>query len=155
MENEVMKTTDVEFESQSNDLPHSSETKNQHPDRIKISAEALSKLSKWNETISTLLRGVKLTRSDLVNFLIMNHDEQLSARELRSLEELFFDEVKFAQWAVEELKAAKLRGESVTLADVINRHRSPKSESQSVRKRRKKLVETSKESPPPTVSTLE
>ncbi len=100
------------------------ETRNQHPDRIKISPEALSRLSIWNDEATSRLRGVKLTRSDLVNFLILNHEQALSQAELKALENQFFDEVKFAQWAVDELKAAKGRGESIRLAEIIARNRS-------------------------------
>lgn len=124
MENE-MRTEELAPEIKNTDAI---ETKNQHPDRIKISPEALTKLGKWNDEISRRLRGVKLTRSDLVNFLILNHEEQLSSRELGALEKEFFDEVKFAQWAVEELKSARSKGEQVTLAEIISTRRATNSE---------------------------
>lgn len=97
--------------------------RNQCPDRLRISAEALTRLNCFIEQVSERLRGVKVTRSELVNFLIMDRPEALSASELKGLESKYFDEVKFAQWAVEELKAAKVRGESSTLAEILAKHK--------------------------------
>src|SRR5690242_4727672 len=57
----------------------------------------------------------------LVNFLIMNRSDTLSAIDLSGIETQFFDELKFAQWAVEELKLAKARGDQTTLADIVSR----------------------------------
>ncbi|MBI2712739.1 MAG: hypothetical protein HYX41_07805 [Bdellovibrio sp.] len=96
------------------------ETKNTYPDRVKISAEAIAKLNNLAEQVNSQLRGVKLTRCELVDFLLLSHSESLSASELKDLEAKYFDEVKFAQWAVEELKRAKARGESVSFADILS-----------------------------------
>lgn len=94
--------------------------KNTYPDRVKISAEAIVRLNILAEQVASHLRGVKLTRCELVDFLLLSHSEALSPSELRDLEAKHFDEVKFAQWAVEELRAARTRGESVSLADILS-----------------------------------
>ncbi len=93
---------------------------NQYPDRVRIDPAGLDRLNQLNEQISGRLKGVKLTRSDLVNFLILSHSETFSASEIKELEAKYFDEVKFAQWALEELKAAKARGEDRTLASILS-----------------------------------
>lgn len=127
------------------------ETRNQHPDRIKVSPEVLSRLSLWNEEITGRLRGVKLTRSDLVNFLILNHEQALSSSELKELENRYFDEVKFAQWALEELKAARARGESLSLADILAQNRTPPTlKSEPKGRKSKKKEPPSIEPTPPT-----
>ncbi len=113
------------------------ERSNRHPDRIKIGPEALSRLNQFSEQASECLRGVRLTRSDLVNFLILNRAENLSTEELKSLEEKYFDEVKFAQWAVEELKAAKIRGESISLATILSNNRTTIGKEAKIRSNRK------------------
>ena len=97
-----------------------SSAKYQYPDRIRITPEALQRLNQWITEISTRLRGVKLTRADLVNFMILCRDEALSQKELDGLERQFFDEIKFAQWAIEELKTARSRGETTTLSEIIS-----------------------------------
>ncbi len=126
------------------------ETRNQHPDRIKISPEALSRLSLWNEEITGRLRGVKLTRSDLVNFLILNHEQALSSSELKELENRYFDEVKFAQWALEELKAARARGESLSLADILVQNRTSPATKYEPKVRKGKKKDPPVEPTPPT-----
>ena len=94
---------------------------NRLSDRITVGAEALGRLNQFLDQTSRCLRGIKLTRNELVNFLILNHPDAFSGAELKELEYRYFDEVKFAQWALGELKSAKARGETITLADIISK----------------------------------
>ncbi len=70
----------------------------------------------------------------------MSHTINLSESELNELEAKYFDEVKFAQWAVDELKAARARGDSVTLSELLSnapkKPPTPKRKPQTHRKRR-------------------
>jgi hypothetical protein len=93
-------------------------------DRVPVSPEARKRLDAWLAIISDSMK-TELSRGELVNFLILNRDERMSSRELSDIETKFFDEVKFGQWAVEELKAARKRGEQITLGEVIAKY-SPK-----------------------------
>ena len=97
--------------------------KAQYPDRIRISAEAVQRLASWAEQIGGRLRGVRITRSDLVNFILLGHAEALTAVEMKELRGRYFDEVKFVLWAVEEQKAAETRGEDITVAEIMERNR--------------------------------
>lgn len=99
------------------------EVKSHHPDRVKINTDALARLNEWNKLIAQRIPGVKLSRSDLVNFLILNHAVDLSPVEIKELEVKHYDEVKFAQWAVEELKASRERGEVTSLAEILATYR--------------------------------
>ena len=89
---------------------------------------ALDKLSRWIAQVDDRLKGINLTRNQLVNWLIQSHASELSAQELKQIEQEFFDEVKFAQWALAALRVAKGKGETVTLADIVAQGRSTKSE---------------------------
>lgn len=89
--------------------------KQKHPDRITLTPDALVKLSKWIDQIYKKNPGAKATRSDLVAWLIEVHAEDLSLSELNSLEEKFFDSVKYAKWAVKAIIEAKSRGEVLNL----------------------------------------
>lgn len=93
--------------------------KQTHPDRISLSPASLAKLSLWIDQVHSQIRGVKLTRSQVVEWLIGSHEERLSANEIKKLEREHFDELKFAEWALRELKAARARGESISLSDLI------------------------------------
>ena len=95
---------------------------NRHPDRIKLSPEALARLSAWLEEVGSELPGVKLNRGNLVSFLILSHAPSLSETEVRELRTRFHDEVKFGQWALEQVKAALARGEDVSILEIIDRN---------------------------------
>ncbi len=127
MESNKKQTTLVELDgdsAESSALRESESTKHQgskgqYSDRIKLNQEALSRLTQWCDDLETRLRGVKVTRSDLIHFLILNRKETLSDTEFEELEKIHFDEVRFAQWALEELKSARARGESRSLAEIV------------------------------------
>ncbi|MBI3556562.1 MAG: hypothetical protein HY074_09890 [Deltaproteobacteria bacterium] len=75
----------------------------------------------------------------------MSHAADLSAQETKQIEAEFFDELKFAEWAVKELKAAQARGERVSLADIVACSRTTKTEKprvQSQSKRSQKNLES-------------
>lgn len=117
----------------------------QHPDRLTVSPEALERLNRWVADLEGRLRGITLTRNQLVQWLIMSHGADLSAHETKQVEEEFFDELKFAEWAVKELKSAQTRGERVSLAEIVSRSRTVKPEkprAQSQAKRSKKNLES-------------
>lgn len=99
-----------------------------HPDRLTVSPEALERLNGWIADLETRLKGISLSRNQLVQWLIMGHAASLSAQEMKQIEEEFFDELKFAEWALKELRGAQARGERVTLAEIVARSRATKSE---------------------------
>src|SRR5689334_7752251 len=109
-------------------LPRAAGKRPRRPDRLLASPEALARLNDWLVSLEERLKGTALTRNQLVNWLIMSHDASLSVQEIKQIEERFFDEVKFAEWAVKELRAAQARGESVRLADIVSRKRLAKSD---------------------------
>lgn len=99
-----------------------------HPDRLTVSPETLERLNGWVADLEERLKGISITRNQLVQWLIMSHEAALSAPELRQIEDEFFDELKFAEWAIKELKTAQARGERVSLADIVARSRAAKAE---------------------------
>ena len=91
-----------------------------HPDRISLNEIGLKKVTSWLEQANGHLRGVKISRSDIVNWLISEQDEELSPQNLSALETQYFDQVKFGEWAIKDLKRRLSLGENVTLADIIS-----------------------------------
>ena len=90
-----------------------------HPDRVTLSPEALTRLGTWLMELDGVMKGSRITKSDLVNFLILSHSAKLSERDVEQLANQHFDEVRFAVWAVQQLKEAKAQGRNVTLAEIV------------------------------------
>jgi len=90
-----------------------------HPDRVSLTPEALARLSEWVNELKTNLKGSRVTKSDLVDFLVLSHSAQLSEREIEKLKTDHFDEVRFAEWALRQVKAAKASGQQLSLQDVV------------------------------------
>lgn len=94
-----------------------------HLERIALSNEALLRVNDWISQLSTLQKGVETSRQKLINWLLLNRDVKLSASEQKSLVEEFYDEEKFIRYALKEIKAAKTKGEKLTLEDIVNRQK--------------------------------
>lgn len=88
-------------------------------DRVTLDPVAVTRLNSWITDIQSELKGVQISRSDLVNFLISNHCENLTANEIHLLKKAHFDEADFAEWALKEFRKAKDRGENPSLADIL------------------------------------
>lgn len=100
--------------------PTSPKVRVRHPDRVSLTPAALTRLSSWILEAEGRLKGSRLTKSDLVNFFVMSHSASLSERELEQLERDHFDEVRFAVWALRQIKEARAQGKELSLADVVN-----------------------------------
>lgn len=88
-------------------------------DRVTLKSEALGKLNQWSKQLGDRIKGTKISRSDIVDWLIESHADSLSDDEISDLEKSHFDEVKFAEWAVTQLKKARANGSITTLADLL------------------------------------
>ena len=79
----------------------------QSSDRAAIGKAESLKLQMWIEQIKGSTRGfLNPSKSDLVNFLIREHREELSSREMIQIRSLNYDPVKHINWISQELKAA-------------------------------------------------
>ena len=106
------------------------DTENQLPkkkprklDRITLGPISLERVDTWLSAANSNTVGCTLSRSDIVNWIITNHKTDLSSKELKAVAETFSDETKRAKWACEEVIAAKKRGESLTLEEVLKRQK--------------------------------
>jgi len=88
-------------------------------ERVTLSEEVVKRLDQWSAQARGARPGVDISRRDLVNWLILSHSEVLSSSEEKALSDEYYDELRFIQFAVKELKAAKLRGENVTLQELM------------------------------------
>jgi hypothetical protein len=92
----------------------------QYNERIHLTKEALDRVTHWSDQISQQLKGSKVTRSAIVEWLVIVRPSELSESEISELQSKHFDEVKFAAWALKELKAAKARGEALSMSDLLS-----------------------------------
>lgn len=117
--------------------PTAKKTRKKHIDRIVLSASALERVESWIEILAK--RRIEVSRAALVSELICRRSPDFSTSEIAELEGVFFDEVKFAKWAVDELKNARRRGEAVTLSEILARHpRATEDGIEPIKKPRKK-----------------
>lgn len=100
-----------------------------HYDRVTLNKSSIERLNSWTEQAKNQVEGIKLTRTDLVNWLIDSHKEVLSSAELGVLEQNYFDQAALGVWAIKKLKEALARGEQVRLIDILNGRRSNKTAS--------------------------
>jgi len=92
----------------------------QNPERANLNKESLFKVNGWLEQLKPKLRGSKISRSDLINWLVTQKPEALTDREVSELITNYFDPVKALEWAVSEIKSAKSRGEEVDLSTFVS-----------------------------------
>lgn len=76
-------------------------------------------LQGWIDQLRGSCPGIRIKKQDLVSWLIQERGDRLSQSDLKAIRERFFDEVELAQWALEQLRAAKQRNEKLTLAGLI------------------------------------
>lgn len=94
--------------------------KNQVPmDRIYLQGDAKDRIQRWADDLNTQFKGLRISKTDLVSYLIMSHDESLSADEAQDIRDTFFDQVRFASWILKELKEAQKRGETASIEDLL------------------------------------
>lgn len=102
-------------------------------ERVVLSAEATLKLDRWIEKITSTRQGVDLSRRKLVNWLIMSKAENLSPTEEKEVADLYYNEVRFLKYAIKEIEEAQSRGETINLAEVLQKIRiKPRSNSKNL-----------------------
>lgn len=90
-------------------------------DRIAINKSNTERLNRWIEQAQEQINGIKINRTELLNCLIELHDDLLNAAEITEINKRFFDEVKFAEWMTQELRAARNRGENISLQELMTK----------------------------------
>ena len=98
------------------------DTKTRHrrrEDRVTLDLASMARIDGWITVVTASAKGVMISRKDVVNWLVQHQDVALSAEQLRDLRSKFFSDVRFLQQAIRELKAARLRGESIELSAIL------------------------------------
>ena len=87
-------------------------------DRMVIHPETADRLDRWMEDLSTRFKGLRISRTDLANHLLMARAAALSPEEAETIRNQYFDEVSFAAWVLKEVRAAKARGQSISITEL-------------------------------------
>lgn len=97
-----------------------------HFDRLTLDGAALTRIDSWIAQVEAVKAGVTLSRKDILNWLVVNLPERLSASHEKGLSEKFYSELRYLQFAARQIKAAEVRGERLTLKDIETRGALPK-----------------------------
>jgi len=124
-----------------NETVKSKKTNVRHPDRVTLTPNLLTKMDGWIKQVTDLHRGVRLTRNNLVDWLIDSYPVELPTADVKAIAERYYDEERFLKDAMRELRARKARGESVNLDELLTQVGIGKAKS--VRKPRKPRADKS------------
>lgn len=100
-----------------------------HPERIALTPDAAERVDHWIGQLASRLSGKRLSRAELVNWVVLGRREHLEEAELTSLQTAHFDPVKALEWAVKQAKAARAKGQPVDLGDYFGAIAPPSSTS--------------------------
>jgi hypothetical protein len=88
-------------------------------DRVTLDPVSFTRLNGWIDQLMREVRGLKINRVALVNFLITSHASELTPKEVGELKALHFDEIEYATWALNELKKARENGQKISLDEIL------------------------------------
>lgn len=97
-------------------------TQERGPERVSLNPEVVSRMEQWMSQIEDEKKGVRITRNDLVNFLLLQHPAALSEQQLSEIGMTHFSEVRFYTWALKVVREAQSRGENLTIASLEERY---------------------------------
>jgi len=91
-------------------------------DRISLSSDSIKRIDGWLSQIAPRLKGVKLSRTDIVNWLVQVQADELSEQLQADIEKRYFDPVKALEWAAKMAKSAKGEGDDFDLRDFVEKN---------------------------------
>lgn len=107
----------------------SEKTKVEATERLTLQKPEQEKLERWVQELNTKFDGmIRVTKSDLANFLIRLHPDSLSDSETAQIEHEHFDEVRWINWALNKIRAAKKEGHNITLNDLMTKRQLQRQE---------------------------
>lgn len=92
------------------------ETSRKGPDRVTLGAMEGAKVEAWLKQIHDRSKFLTLNKSDVVNFFIREHREELSAKEIVQIRADHYDAIRHINWITAELKTALGKGDMAAVA---------------------------------------
>lgn len=89
-------------------------------DRIVLRRSENDRLHAWTTALNERFDGmIRVTKSDVANFLIRQRANDLSESEIKLIESELFDEVRWLNWALAKIRQAKKEGQSLSLNELM------------------------------------
>ncbi len=117
-------------------------------DRVTLYEEALSRVDGWIKQVEESKAGVSLFRKDILNWFVLNSTESLPMASIEAMAAQFFDQERFLKQALKRVRDAKVRGENLSLSDIM-------SEEQSVKPKKERKPRAPKKLPTDTADTAD
>lgn len=131
--------------------PKGKHVKGEPTERLTLQSIEQAKLERWVQELNAKFDGmIRLTKSDLANFLIRHHQEKLTDSEVALIEAEHFDELRWINWALTKIREAKRMGESLTLEDLMTKR---KVQPAPIKRTRRKLAPESADKEPTSTSS--
>lgn len=87
--------------------------------RVRLDDESIKKVRDWKRMATASEHGLKLSSSDIVNWMLKKIPDEPSSKDVVKVRKEFFDPVKALEIATAKLKAAKLKGDIVDLNHLL------------------------------------
>lgn len=110
--------------------------------RVNLTKDAFSRVVRWADQIKERLPTAKIKSSEVADYILQLHSEELSNSEIQEFRETHVSEIDLAKWAIKQIQDAKIHGQSLSLEDVLGAYRNKNQK----RERRKRKI--SPETPP-------
>lgn len=134
--------------------PKGASNKGETTERLTLQKAEQGKLDRWIKELNERFEGmIKLTKSDLANFLIRHHADALTENEILKIEAEHFDELRWMNWALNQIRTAKKLGQVLTLQDLMAKRLLQPSIATKTSKRKRGAQAPHNESTSPVVPT--
>ena len=91
-----------------------------HADRVVLGEVEANILTKWINDFNSKAEGiVKISKSDLVNYLIAHHTSNISNEEIQQIASRYYDEARWLNWSLAKIKESQKQGIIYRLEDLI------------------------------------
>lgn len=89
-------------------------------ERIILDEAEGKKVQLWATALNERFDGsIRLTKSDVVNFIIRERSDVFAEAEIAKIESEFYSELRWLSWATTKVRAAKKEGRSLSLNDLM------------------------------------
>lgn len=94
--------------------------KSPFPDRVNLTPGQSKRLEIWVQQIKEVTQGaLRISKSDLVNFVLEKMNKDLSEEQMIGLEIKFYNETKWLVWAMGQIKKAEKEERKLQLEDLM------------------------------------
>ena len=89
-------------------------------ERVTLTHASGQKLLGWIDQLNEKFKGlIDVNKSDLVNHFLSELPEVLNREQVDKIKKIYYDEVRFMQWALQKMKESKKCGEELSLKDLM------------------------------------